>query len=137
MQKIIDKDGKVILVSCEEVEKYILACLMLDNSTINDLGDIFNNEYEIAETCFLDVDNREIFRAIIDLINLNKPFDVVIVQKYLERFSVLWPRKISYLFDLVREIPSTKNCRAYCLALKNRIKVRNRKTKRNNNVNIK
>lgn len=91
-----------------EAEQSVLGGLMLDN-------DAWDNVLErVSEQDFYRYEHRVIFRAMIELVEKNHPFDVVTLSEALKNLGEL--DNIGgeiYLFELSRNTPSASNIKAY------------------------
>ncbi|MCG6867313.1 MAG: replicative DNA helicase [Gammaproteobacteria bacterium] len=91
-----------------EAEQSVLGGLVIDNNAWDQVAD------RIAEVDFYVYDHRVIFRAISELAEAGKPFDLVTLSDWLEQRKELSEASVmSYLGQLARDTPSAANIRAY------------------------
>ena len=91
-----------------KAEQSILGGLMLENSAWDQVADL------IVEDDFYRYDHKMIFRAIGNLAEHNKPFDVVTLSEWLEsREELEKVGGLAYLGSLAKETPSSANIKAY------------------------
>ena len=91
-----------------EAEQSVLGGLMLENSTWDGIAD------RVAEHDFYRTEHRLIFKAIAALIVKSHPFDVLTVAETLKNLQILEEAGGElYLFELVKNTPSTTNIIAY------------------------
>lgn len=92
-----------------DAEQSVLGSLMLDNSAYDGVVDL------ITENDFFTLDHRLIFRAILGLIESNKPADALTVAEVLQRRNELKELRggQSYLGVLALNTPSAANIRRY------------------------
>lgn len=91
-----------------EAEQSVLGGLLIDNNAWDQVAD------RIAEVDFYVYDHRVTFRAISELAEANKPFDLVTLSDWLEQRKELSEASVmSYLGQLARDTPSAANIRAY------------------------
>jgi len=102
-----------------EAEQSVLGGLMVDNSSWDRIAD------EIGEGDFYRHDHRLIFKAIARLASESQPFDMVTVAEVLKGTDELESAGgVGYLSELVRNIPSASNIRAYAAIIKERAMLR-------------
>src|SRR5690554_7228875 len=102
-----------------EAEQVVCGCLMVDNSSWDRIAD------EIGEGDFYRHDHRLIFKAIARLASESQPFDMVTVAEVLKGTDELESAGgVGYLSELVRNIPSASNIRAYAAIIKERAMLR-------------
>jgi replicative DNA helicase len=98
-----------------EAEQSVLGGLMLENSAWERVADL------VAEQDFYRADHRAIWRQINDLINENKPADVITVAEALEsRNLLLEVGGLAYLSNLAQITPSAANIRRYAEIVRER-----------------
>lgn len=91
-----------------QAEQSVLGGLLLDNQTWDTVAD------RVIETDFYLKDHRLIFRAIADLADKQKPFDVVTLSEVLEKTGSLQEiGGLAYLSMLAKDTPSAANIGAY------------------------
>ncbi len=91
-----------------EAEQSVLGGLMLDNQAWETVADIVN------ENDFYRHDHALIFRAIADLSNQDKPYDVVTISDWLDKRSQLDEiGGLAYLGILANDTPTAVNVKAY------------------------
>jgi len=91
-----------------EAEQSVLGGLVIDNNAWDQVAD------RISEVDFYVYDHRVIFRAISELAEAAKPFDLVTLSDWLEQRKELSESSVmSYLGQLARDTPSAANIRAY------------------------
>ncbi|MBU0498768.1 MAG: replicative DNA helicase [Gammaproteobacteria bacterium] len=91
-----------------QAEQSVLGGLMLDNSTFDQIAD------RITERDFYLREHLLIFRAVDQLAEQGKPFDVVTLNGELERVGVAQScGGLAYLGTLANDTPSAANIRAY------------------------
>ena len=91
-----------------EAEQSVLGGLVIDNNAWDQVAD------RICEVDFYVYDHRVIFRAISELAEAGKPFDLVTLSDWLEQRKELSEASVmSYLGQLARDTPSAANIRAY------------------------
>src|SRR5690606_3381629 len=102
-----------------EAEQAVLGGLMVDNSSWDRIAD------EITDGDFYRHDHRLIFQAIARLASESQPFDMVTVSETLKRLGELDNAGgVGYLSELVRNVPSASNIRAYSAIIKERAVLR-------------
>jgi len=98
-----------------EAEQSVLGGLMLDNEAWDKIAD------KVAEDDFYRADHRLIFRAVADLADENRPFDVVTLSGWLETNHKLEEAGgLAYLGALAKETPSAANITAYAEIVRER-----------------
>ena len=96
-------------------EQSVLGGLMLDNEAWDKIAD------KVAEDDFYRADHRLIFRAVADLADDNRPFDVVTLSGWLESNQKLEEAGgLAYLGTLAKETPSAANIAAYAEIVRER-----------------
>jgi replicative DNA helicase len=91
-----------------ESEQAIFGGLLLDNNAWDHVSD------KVSEADFFTADHRKIVRAISEILNRNKPLDLVTLAERLESLNQLEEvGGISYLGELVRNTPSAANIQRY------------------------
>ena len=91
-----------------EAEQSVVGGLMLANKTFDDVSEI------VSDVDFYRRDHRLIFRAIAQLAELGKPFDVVTLGEALDNAGVLDDcGGMAYLAQLAKNTPSASNIKAY------------------------
>jgi len=96
-------------------EQSVLGGLMLDNEAWDKIAD------KVAEEDFYRADHRLIFRALADLADDNRPFDVVTLSGWLEKNQKLEEAGgLAYLGTLAKETPSAANIVAYAEIVRER-----------------
>ncbi len=102
-----------------EAEQAVLGGLMVDNSSWDRIAD------EVTDGDFYRHDHRQIFQAIARLASESQPFDMVTVSETLKRQGELENAGgVGYLSELVRNVPSASNIRAYSAIIKERAVLR-------------
>lgn len=92
----------MIEIHNNSIEQCVLAALM---TVQNSLETVMN---DLDENCFFATRHQEIYKAITDLANENKPYDVVFVeQKLNEKNSLVGVTPAEYLMTLMSEAPSS------------------------------
>lgn len=92
----------MIEIHNNSIEQCVLAALM---TVQNSLETVMN---DLDESCFFATRHQEIYKAITDLANENKPYDVVFVeQKLNEKNSLVGVTPAEYLMTLMSEAPSS------------------------------
>jgi replicative DNA helicase len=103
-----------------EAEQSVLGGLMLDNGAWDRIADI------LAETDFYRSDHRTIFKHIAQLIEENKPADMLTVGESLERSGKLADvGGTAYIGSLALNTPSAANIRRYAEIVRERSVMRN------------
>ncbi len=98
-----------------KAEQSILGGLMLDNTAWDQIADL------ILEDDFYRHDHRMIFRAMTDLADHSKPFDVVTLSEWLEsREELDTVGGLAYLGSLAKDTPSAANIKAYAHIVRER-----------------
>ncbi|HED15633.1 MAG TPA: replicative DNA helicase [Gammaproteobacteria bacterium] len=96
-------------------EQSVLGGLMLDNEAWDKIAD------KVAEDDFYRADHRLIFRALADLADERRPFDVVTLSGWLEKNQTLEQAGgLAYLGTLVKDTPSAANIAAYAEIVRER-----------------
>src|SRR6185295_3524647 len=91
-----------------EAEQAVLGGLMLDNDAWFRVSD------RVADADFYREDHRQVFRAIKDLAENNKPYDVVTLSEWLKSRGQLEDAGgLAYLGTLANETPSAANIQSY------------------------
>lgn len=91
-----------------EAEQSVLGGLMLDNNAFDDVAEL------VTDVDFYRRDHRLIFRAITQLAELSKPFDVVTLGEALDNAGILEENGgMAYLALLAKNTPSASNIKAY------------------------
>lgn len=91
-----------------EAEQSIIGGFMLDNQAFEKVGD------RLCEADFYRAEHRVLYRAIINLVRRNQPFDVVTVLDTLKSTNTLHDAGgEAYLFELANNTPSVANISAY------------------------
>ncbi|MDH5257570.1 MAG: replicative DNA helicase [Gammaproteobacteria bacterium] len=91
-----------------KAEQSIIGGLMLENSAWDQVADL------IVEEDFYRYDHRMIFRAIANLAEHSKPYDVVTLSEWLENREELDKvGGLAYLGSLAKDTPSSANIKAY------------------------
>lgn len=91
-----------------EAEQSILGGLMLDNQAWDKVGAM------LCETDFYRTEHRTLFRAVIELVRREQPFDVVTLLDTLKSANELDEAGgETYLFELANNTPSVANITAY------------------------
>jgi len=89
-------------------EQSVLGGLMLENSSWDQIAD------RVVDVDFYRREHQLIFRAIHELAEQNKPFDVITLSEELERVSALEDvGGLAYLGTLAKDTPSAANIRHY------------------------
>jgi replicative DNA helicase len=102
-----------------QAEQAVLGGLMLDNATWDQAAD------RVGETDFYRSDHRLIFRAIRELAEQSRPFDVITLSELLEaRHQLDQAGGLSYLGALATNTPSAANMAAYAEIVRERSIVR-------------
>ncbi len=98
-----------------ESEQSVLGGIMLNNDAWDKIADI------ILVSDFYRQDHRLIFKAIIELSEEGKPFDVVTLSEQLDRKNELGKvGGLAYLGSLVKDTPSAANVKAYAELVRER-----------------
>lgn len=98
-----------------EAEQSLLGGLLLDNESFDMVADVVNEED------FYRFEHRLIFRAIFNLINLNRPADIITVQESLQTLNELENAGgFDYLVSLAQNTPSAANIRRYAEIVRER-----------------
>jgi len=98
-----------------EAERSILGALLLDNRMFDEVASI------VIEDDFYLPTHREIFQAIAELYNKDKPCDILTLTDYLKGLSRLEAAGgETYLYEVVNATPSTSNVKAYAQIVKER-----------------
>ena len=91
-----------------EAEQSVLGGLMLSNQSFDDVAEL------VQEVDFYRHDHRQIFRAMYQLAEESKPFDVVTLGEVLDNLGLLEDSGgMVYLAELARNTPSASNIKAY------------------------
>ena len=91
-----------------EAEQSIIGGFMLDNQAWEKVGE------KLCEADFYRTEHRVLYRAILNLVNKNQPFDVVTVLDTLKSSHTLDDAGGEvYLFELANNTPSVANVKAY------------------------
>jgi len=98
-----------------ESEQAVLGSLLVDNDLFDDI-DIKTND-------FSQNSHRLIYEAIISMVNNDVPFDVVTVYERLGD-NAMYIGGLSYLGNLVKNLPTTANVLAYATIVKNKSAMR-------------
>lgn len=102
-----------------EAEQSVLGGLMLENTALDRVSDIIN------EQDFYRSDHKSIWRQIINLVNANKPADVITVAEALDSYHQLEDiGGLSYLATLAQNTPSAANIRHYAEIVRERAVLR-------------
>ena len=102
-----------------EAEQSVLGGLMLENTAIDRVADIIN------EQDFYRADHKAIWRQIVGLINENKPADVITVAEALDSHNQLDDiGGLAYLAALAQNTPSAANIRHYAEIVRERAVLR-------------
>ena len=102
-----------------EAEQSVLGGLMLENTAIDRVADIIN------EQDFYRADHKAIWRQITRLVNENKPADVITVAEALDSHNQLEDiGGLAYLDTLARNTPSAANIRHYAQIVRERAVLR-------------
>jgi replicative DNA helicase len=102
-----------------EAEQSVLGGLMLDNEAWDQVADI------LVEEDFFRHDHRMIFRAIAELANHAKPFDVITLSEWLGDVGALDKSGgLAYLGALAKNTPSAANIKAYAQIVRERAVLR-------------
>ncbi|MGB3621064.1 replicative DNA helicase [Ketobacter sp. MCCC 1A13808] len=98
-----------------EAEQSVIGGLMLDNQTFDDVSEI------TSDVDFYRRDHRLIFRAISQLAELGRPFDVVTLGEALDNAGILEDSGgMGYLALLAKNTPSASNIKAYAEIVRER-----------------
>lgn len=98
-----------------EAEQSVLGGLMLDNNAFDDVAEL------VSDVDFYRRDHRLIFRAITQLAELAKPFDVVTLGEALDNAGILDDSGgMAYLAVLAKNTPSASNIKAYAEIVRER-----------------
>jgi len=92
----------------EEAERYILGCMMLDPSIVDQvLTEITSNDFHVRT-------NKNVMIAIESLVKNNEPVDQLTVYNELQRTNTLEATGgIDYLYGLLDSVPSVANIEVY------------------------
>ncbi len=98
-----------------EAERSVLGGLMLENQAYDDVAEI------ITDVDFYRRDHRLIFRAISQLAEMSRPFDVVTLGETLDNAGILGDcGEMAYLAQLAKNTPSASNIKAYAEIVRER-----------------
>lgn len=98
-----------------EAEQSVIGGLMLDNNTFDDVSEI------VSDQDFYRRDHRLIFRALSQLAELGRPFDVVTLGEALDNAGLLEDSGgMGYLATLAKNTPSASNIKAYAEIVRER-----------------
>ncbi|MEZ5510756.1 MAG: replicative DNA helicase [Gammaproteobacteria bacterium] len=98
-----------------EAEQSVLGGLMLDNRAFDDVAEV------VSDVDFYRRDHRLIYRAIAQLAELGKPFDVVTLGEALDNAGILDESGgMAYLAVLAKNTPSASNIKAYAEIVRER-----------------
>ena len=98
-----------------EAEQSVIGGLMLSNSSFDDVSEI------VSDVDFHRRDHRLIFRAVAQLAELGKPFDVVTLGETLDNAGILDESGgMAYLAQLAKNTPSASNIKAYAEIVRER-----------------
>ncbi len=98
-----------------EAEQAVLGGLMIDNDTWDQVADV------VTEVDFYRRDHRLIFRAIAELAEENKPYDVVTLSEWMDSHNELNNvGGLSYLGSLAKNTPTAANIKAYAAIVRER-----------------
>jgi len=98
-----------------EAEQSVIGGLMLDNRAFDDVSEI------TSDVDFYRRDHRLIYRAIAQLAELVKPFDVVTLGEALDNAGILEDcGGMAYLAQLAKNTPSASNIKAYAEIVRER-----------------
>jgi len=98
-----------------EAEQSVIGGLMLDNRAFDDVSEI------VSDVDFYRRDHRLMYRAITQLAELSKPFDVVTLGEALDNAGLLEDSGgMSYLAQLAKNTPSASNIKAYAEIVRER-----------------
>lgn len=102
-----------------EAEQSLLGGLMLENAAWDKIADV------VSESDFYRYEHKLVFRIVADLINENRPADIVTVQEELERRGELGEiGGFDYLVTLAQITPSAANIRRYAEIVRERSVIR-------------
>ena len=102
-----------------EAEQSLLGGLMLENAAWDKIADV------VSESDFYRYEHKLVFRIVADLINENRPADIVTVQEELERRGELGGiGGFDYLVTLAQITPSAANIRRYAEIVRERSVIR-------------
>lgn len=102
-----------------EAEQSVLGALLLDNSVMDQLGDI------LAPEDFYVGAHRLIYQSAIAMLERGEPVDAVTLKQYLEKHDTLASvGGIGYLAHLVDTVPTAANARAYARMVHDRAVIR-------------
>ena len=91
-----------------EAEQSVLGGLMLSNGSFDDVSEL------VSEVDFYRRDHRLIYRAMVQLVAEDKPFDVVTLGEVLDNSDLLAEASgMAYLAELAKNTPSAANIKAY------------------------
>ncbi|MBA54512.1 MAG: replicative DNA helicase [Pseudomonadales bacterium] len=98
-----------------EAEQSVIGGLMLANQAFDDVSEI------LSDVDFYRRDHRLIFRAVAQLAELSKPFDVVTLGEALDNAGILEDcGGMAYLAQLAKNTPSASNIKAYAEIVRER-----------------
>ncbi len=98
-----------------EAESSVLGGLLLDNAAWDRIGDV------LSEADFYRYEHRLVFKAIADMVNGNKPADVITVFEHLQNLGKADETGgLSYLNKLAQYVPSAGNIRRYAEIVRER-----------------
>lgn len=98
-----------------EAEQSVIGGLMLDNRAFDDVSEL------LTDVDFYRRDHRLIYRAIAQLAELSKPYDVVTLGEALDNAGLLEESGgMAYLAQLAKNTPSASNIKAYAEIVRQR-----------------
>jgi replicative DNA helicase len=98
-----------------EAESSVLGGLLLDNGAWDRMGDL------LTDGDFYRYEHRLIFKAVADLVNANKPADVITVFEHLQSLGKSDETGgLAYLNSLAQYVPSAANIRRYAEIVRDR-----------------
>lgn len=102
----------------KEAEQNVLGAIILNNSLAYKIR-------EMKENLFFFNAHKLIFRAMKDLIEKNKPIDIVLLRDVLEKWDVLEEIGITYITNLTTIVAITANIDFYIQILRSKLLIRN------------
>lgn len=110
--EIIDKKKQKLPPQDTEIEKCILGALMLEKDAINNVVDILKPDY------FYDYAHKKIFKAIVDLYDVNSPIDIRTVISRLKKNNELEDvGGVFYIQTLTERVISSSNIKYHALLI--------------------
>ena len=101
----------------KDAEQKVLGALLLDNS-------VAYKAREIKEKLFFLEAHKVIFRAMKDLLDNNKPIDIVLLRDKLEKWGLLEKIGLDYIASLTTIVATTANIDYYIQILQDKVLIR-------------